>query len=136
MRWRRVSDPFGVSHGRIGGGDDESTGRRAWSEDCEILDVWDGSSGGALYEDSCKIRGDGVPVAGVGPRRREGSHVTVGVEAGVDDSDIVVGEGVALEVRLRCGKVVSTAEVETVASGGFVVLVMSRRGRAMRLAAG
>ena len=136
MRWQRVSDPFGVSHGRTGGGDEESAGRKALSEDWEIREGREGTSAGAAYEDSCKIRGEGVPVAGVGPRRSEGSQVTVRGEAGVDESDIVAGEGVAVEAFLRCGRVVSTAEVETVALSGAGRLAISRRGRATRLAAG
>lgn len=94
--------------------------------------------------EGCSTRGDGVPVAGVGPRKREGLHVTVDCGAGwvagsagrdVDDGGSVV-DGV--DGALGSGSVTPRTDVETVAlsDGGMGILVASRRGRATRLAAG
>jgi hypothetical protein len=121
----------------------ESTGRKSCKEDCEICV---GGGAVALVSVNVKgynIRGDGVRVAGIGPHRREGFHVTVGDVAGggvVGRSvDGVVGVGGAcLGGALGSGRVVKTSEVETVAwsLGAGRLFVTSRRRRATRLAAG
>ena len=78
--------------------------------------------------------GEVAPVACEGPRRRVEAHFTVG---DVDGGEAMVGNGEGAGA-LRGGKSLSYGVVEMVegSSEGGVVLEMSLRGSATRLAAG